>query len=94
MLTRQDRVAYQLQLRIMFPYLVSAFKLLDRWFCEDCGVLYGLTFDHKRYAPDITIADLRVLCWRCHKNKTEYNYDSYLSGNFYCPHCPHCQTSF
>jgi len=94
MLTLTDRQAYQYQLLVMRPYLVAAFQQLGKWKCEVCGSVKGLTFDHKRYAPDITMYDLRVLCWSCHQAKSIANGEAYLSGEFYCPHCPHCRSSY
>ena len=89
---------YQEQLNSIRPYLLSAFYLRGITECEKCnkpllsmtnrGMTWtkDTTIDHKKYDDDITLSDLSLLCYDCHKSHTMMANDLQLSGG-YCPHC-------
>lgn len=56
--------------------------------CADCGEEHDYyEIDHKRYAEDITINDLQLLCEECHKIKTAVGYEHYIHQVKHCPTC-------
>jgi hypothetical protein len=53
------------------PYLLHLKKKeLGGWYCEECwDEGPSLDLHHKRYAMDVTVDDLQVLCEPCHGKK-------------------------
>ena len=44
--------------------------------CESCGATKKLEIHHKRYALDVCLADLAVLCHDCHHSISDFrNFD-------------------
>lgn len=69
-------------------YLLPVMKLKFGDKCASCGETYdSYQIDHKRYADDITMYDLQLLCVDCHKVKTMDSNDAYQSGADHCPTC-------
>lgn len=83
---KEERMYHFRTIASLFPYLKSAFERMGEWKCKECGSEDNLQIDHLRYGPDITINDLQVLCYDCHKDKTMIANDLRLSGG-YCTHC-------
>jgi hypothetical protein len=95
---RHTREYYQAQLNDMRPYILNAMYLRGRTKCAICNKVLmrgtkcsffidtGLRIDHTRYGDDITIDDLRLMCYDCHLDHTVSANDSRLSGS-YCPYC-------
>lgn len=70
------------------PYLLSALKAKYGDYCAECLMPYdSYEIDHKRYGDDITIKDLQLLCYTCHREKTLISQESWLSQS---PHCSTC----
>ena len=69
--TAIDRAYYEHQVQTLLPYILEAMKRKKRTVCEACGSKEQLQIHHKRYAPDITINDLSLLCVHCHDALTE-----------------------
>lgn len=73
----------------MRPYVLTALKLKEGDKCATCKEwAYTYEIDHLRYADDITIKDLQLLCRQCHKDKTTTSHDYWLTKT---PHCTTCR---
>ncbi len=72
----------------MKPYVYEALLATQGDRCNACGDTFdAYDIDHLRYAPDITIKDLQLLCYDCHKDKTMIANDHWLSGVRHCSTC-------
>lgn len=40
--------------------------------CEVCGSVQDLEIHHKRYSLDVCVADLAILCSKCHHSISDY----------------------
>lgn len=85
----KDERAYHMQLILtMRPYLLSTMKIKFGDQCAICGKCqHFYEIDHKRYAPDITINDLQLLCLECHSTKTSVSHEAFMDKS---PHCNSC----
>ena len=57
----------------MAIYCIALLKVKQKHGCADCGgdlLKLGYQIDHIRYAEDITLYDLQLLCGVCHARKT------------------------
>jgi len=73
-LNYEERLSWQRTIAEMRPYLLMAKKAqLKGLKCERCGEIRNQDwrFHHIRYADDITIYDLELLCGECHLNIPE-----------------------
>lgn len=71
----------------IYPFLLE----LQLGTCADCGLEYDYyEIDHKRYAEDLTVYDLQLLCEQCHAIKTQIGQEHYLAKLKHCPSCT-CQ---
>lgn len=72
----------------MRPYILSAMKEVFGDKCALCGLQFmSYEVDHKRYASDITIFDLQLLCSECHAEKTRASGDMYVMQKAHCDTC-------
>lgn len=81
---------YQLTASIkhyIYPLLLE----LQLGCCAGCGLEYEYyEVDHMRYADDLTVYDLQLLCVACHDTKTRISHEQYLYKMKHCPSCT-CQ---
>lgn len=80
---RYDMTEYNDMIRDTSSSIFQAVKNSLGGCCVVCGSKETLQIHHKRYAPDITIKDLMILCKTCHmqKHKTK-NIDTRLEKVF------------
>lgn len=77
-MNKQERAEHQALIADMRYYLLHALKLEFGDICQMCRKHYdNYDIDHKRYAHDITILDLQLLCEDCHKAKTLLSWRSW-----------------
>jgi hypothetical protein len=70
------------------PYVYEALLIMDGDHCNVCKETHAsYDIDHLRYASDITIKDLQLLCYDCHKAKTMASNDIWLSKISHCSTC-------
>lgn len=56
--------------------------------CAECGEWRkSYEIDHLRYGPKVTMYDLQLVCWSCHKLKSMASGENYLTK---VPHCSSC----
>jgi 5-methylcytosine-specific restriction endonuclease McrA len=65
--TRTLRIICNHTICTMFKYI----KAVKNQVCEMCGGTENIEIHHKRYAPDVTIYDLQMLCRGCHNKITD-----------------------
>ena len=66
-----QRREYQLTIIILRPYIIRALEALGKYGCQTCGTeKERLELHHRRYAEDVTLYDLELLCVECHRVKT------------------------
>lgn len=72
----------------MRPYLITAMKNVFGDKCAKCNLQFvAYEVDHKRYAQDITIHDLQLLCNECHLEKTLASGEQYTVSKSHCDTC-------
>jgi 5-methylcytosine-specific restriction endonuclease McrA len=82
-----NAVTHQLSASLK-PYIYPTLLEWQLGACADCGEEHEyFEIDHKRYADDLTINDLQLLCKDCHTIKTGIGHEHYLSGLNHCPTC-------
>lgn len=60
--------------------------------CAECGEqALSYEVDHLSYRDDMTVKDLQLLCYDCHRMKTTNSGEAYLSGTSHCATCT-CHT--
>ena len=70
-------------------YLLPVMKETFGDFCAVCHKhSEGYEIDHIRYNDKITMYDLQLLCFVCHRSKTLNSGEAYLSRT---PHCATCR---
>ena len=87
-MTIKEREYYQYQINDLRPYILTAFRWKGITKCERCGKEGAYEINHKRYAPDITINDLELVCVGCHASITGASHDASLSGVCHACHRP------
>lgn len=69
---RAIREANWFDLGVLRPYLIALKeKQLGFLHCEECGAVETRRFEfhHLRYAMDVALKDLVLLCFSCHRKK-------------------------
>lgn len=67
-ITKQERDEEARDVQMLRPYILNIKeKELGSLNCEICGSDNNIEIHHKRYGSDITIKDLELLCFNCHK---------------------------
>ena len=72
----------------MRDYILNAIRVTRGDKCQGCGK-WQQTYEihHLRYAPDITINDLLILCDDCHSMQTSQSHEHHMAKE---PHCATC----
>ena len=87
--TYKQKIEYHNELvKSLRPYILSSMRDVFGDYCQGCKQWFkSYEIDHKRYAEDITIHDLQLLCSACHSDKTKQSNEARLSKE---PHCETC----
>lgn len=85
MINHDERQFHGTLIHNLRPYIFAAKKALGIEACQLCGGLVRLEIHHVRYAPDITLYDLQILCRSCHRKQTVRNRRMANADN--CLHC-------
>jgi hypothetical protein len=81
-------VDYHSQVNDLRQYLLPVMIELYGDKCATCKQQFNsYDIDHKRYATDITVYDLQLLCTDCHRDKTLISGDMYQSQTAHCSTC-------
>lgn len=83
-----ERVWHQTLIVSMRQYLIPVMKGTFGNHCAGCKQEHEkYEIDHIKYAPDITIHDLQLLCRECHKDKTNIANEHYILQMDHCATC-------
>lgn len=68
--THTQRMEFQETLNAMRPWLMAVLLKRQNGTCALCPSKGPFDIDHLVYNPLVTVKELRLLCWPCHKRVT------------------------